>query len=67
MVFPRQNLNNSQKFLSHGKKLQILLKPRARLFVWAIIFQQSDFKLPDLVKSVWKWTVLTLSHAFLWL
>lgn len=59
-VFPScaqnvENLNNRQNWIPNiDQNLRILLKPGARLFVWAIIFQWSDFKLPDLAKNAKK-------------
>ena len=38
------------KVLSLEQKLQILLKPYACLFVWAIYFKLNNLKLPDVVK-----------------
>ena len=40
--------NNRQKSFSYKKKLWNILKSKARLLIWAIIFQYSNFKLLDL-------------------
>ena len=40
--------NNRQKSFSYKKKLWNILKSKARLLIWARIFQYSDYKLLDL-------------------
>lgn len=61
-----RNLNHRQKSLWYCEnRLWILWKLRARLFVYAIIFQESDFKLPDIVKSVETWTILAFNLVLL--
>ena len=54
--------SSSVKNSSHIAKT-MNLTTRACLFFWALIFQQSDLKLPTVAKNVKKWTVLTLSHG----
>ena len=67
LVFALFDRNTECFFLIAPEMFETSISDKNYYHIAKTIFLLSDFKLPDFEKIVEKWTILTLSHIFLWL
>ena len=67
LVFALFDRNTECFFLIAPEMFETSISDKNYYHIAKTIFLLSDFKLPDFEKIVEQWTILTLSHIFLWL